>query len=273
MTKETTMKRALLSMALSVLLAAPTASAQNAAGDPISGSWTGDIGLDEVTRHAVTLQLRFDGTSAITGTIVGPGPATLKSGSFDPKTGAFRLEIEVQDDTRSSPFVFEGIAVKGMMTGRVSGNNQTGTFRFTKGASGAQPGGSARPPEVQLRFDEVSAWIAKAAALVPADKYTYQPNKTVRTFGQMVGHIADGYNYYCARASGGSTQWSEAIEKGNTDKATVTQKVAQAQSVCANAYSGNGQVGPLIDNVAHSSLHYGNLVTYLRLLGLVPPSS
>jgi uncharacterized damage-inducible protein DinB len=264
------MRYSSLLVALSVVLAAPSARAQTV--DPISGTWTGDIGLDEVSRMAVTMELRFDGASVIAGTVKGPGPAQLKSGTFDPKTGAFRLEIDVQDDSRSSPFIFEGFAVKGMATGRVSGNNQTGTFRLTRGAAPVS-GGSAAPAEVRLRFDEVSAWLTKAAAAVPADKYAYQPTKTVRTFGQLIGHIADGLNYYCGRAAGGQANWTETIEKGPTDKNAVTQKLTQSLAACSAQYNGNGQPGPLIDNVAHTSLHYGNVITYMRLLGLTPPSS
>jgi hypothetical protein len=274
---ETVMGHSKLLIALSFVLIATSARAQtaNAAGDPISGTWTGDIGLDEVSRTPITMQLRFDGTTAIAGTIAGPGQAEIKSGTFDPKTGAFKLEIDVQDDTRPSRFVFEGIAVKGMATGRVNGNNQTGTFRFTRGAVPAaapQTGGSASPPELPLRFEEVSAWVAKAAQLVPADQYTYQPSKNVRTFGQLVAHIADSYNYYCGRAAG-QAQGSEAIERGSLDKATIVQKLNQSRAACAALYGGAGHAGSMIDNVAHTSLHYGNIVTYMRLLGLVPPSS
>jgi uncharacterized damage-inducible protein DinB len=263
--------RVLLSM--SFVLSASSAHAQSAS-DPISGTWTGDIGLDETTRHALTLQLRFDGTSAISGTITGPGPADLKGGTFDPKTGAFKLEVDA-GDAQPNIFVFEGVAVKGMATGRVTNNNQQGTFRLTRGAATTptRSDGVIVPPELQLRFDEVSAWVTKAAQGVPADKYTYQPNQSVRSFGQLIGHIVDGSNYYCGKAAGGQAQWSEATEKGATDKATVVQKLTQALAACSALYGGKGQPGPLVDNVAHTSLHYGNIITYMRLLGLTPPSS
>ena len=61
-------------------------------------------------------------------------------------------------------------------------------------------------------------------------------------------------------------------EKGKTDKATVVAALKQAQASCTAAY-GSGQIAPLIENVAHSSLHYGNVITYMRMMGLVPPSS
>jgi uncharacterized damage-inducible protein DinB len=122
-------------------------------------------------------------------------------------------------------------------------------------------------------FEEVSGWVTKAANLVPPDKYTYQPTKTVRTFGQQIGHIVDGYTYFCATAAGQKVQWSEATEKGSTDKTTLLQKLKQATDSCNAAYNGKSQAGQLIANIAHTNLHYGNIVTYMRMLGLVPPSS
>jgi uncharacterized damage-inducible protein DinB len=136
-----------------------------------------------------------------------------------------------------------------------------------------QPAGNDATAALRKSFGEVSGWITKAADLVPADKYTYRPTPSVRTFGQLIGHVADGYNYYCGRAAGRNVQWSDAIEKGNTDKATLVPKLKQSADACTAAYGGTGQAGALIENVGHTSLHYGNIITYMRMLGMVPPSS
>ena len=127
---------------------------------------------------------------------------------------------------------------------------------------------------VRAGFTEVNEWVTKAAELIPADKYAYKPTASVRTVGQMVAHIADSYHYYCARASNRGLQWSDPIEKGATDKATLTTKLKQATDACNAAYSaGTGDIGQLMTNVAHTNLHYGNLITYIRMLGMTPPSS
>ncbi|MGH7470708.1 MAG: DinB family protein [Longimicrobiales bacterium] len=115
--------------------------------------------------------------------------------------------------------------------------------------------------------------MIRAAQIVPADKYSYQPVSTVFTFGQLLGHITDGSNYYCGRAAGSQAQWSEANQKGPIDKATILPKLEQALAACTSQYNGNGQPGALVDNLAHTSLHYGNIVTYMHMLGLTPPSS
>ena len=128
--------------------------------------------------------------------------------------------------------------------------------------------------ELTKSFNEVHAAVAKSADLVPADKYNYKPVATVRTFGELVAHIADSYVWYCNRASGKNLEWSDAIEKGKTDKATVTQKLRESLAVCTTAYGNSAShIGALINNMGHTNLHYGNVITYLRMLGLVPPTS
>lgn len=126
---------------------------------------------------------------------------------------------------------------------------------------------------VRSGFSDVSGHIAKAAEMVPPDKYTYQPTRDVRTYGQLIAHIIDGYNYFCSVASGKKIEWSDVTEKGATDKATLTAKLKQATSACQAVYSGTGQLAELVRNNEHTNLHYGNVITYLRMLGLKPPSS
>lgn len=127
---------------------------------------------------------------------------------------------------------------------------------------------------VRDSFIEMSGWVTKAAEMVPDDKYSYRPVDSVRTFGQLVAHIADSHNYYCARGAGKNIEWSDAIEKGSTDKATLLPVLKQSVERCNEAYKGgSGRVGPLLGNVGHTSLHYGNIITYMRMLGMKPPSS
>jgi uncharacterized damage-inducible protein DinB len=122
-------------------------------------------------------------------------------------------------------------------------------------------------------FEEVSVWVMKSAELIPADKYSYRPVATVRTVGQQIAHIADAYNYYCKSAvAGRAVEWSDAVEKGPADKVTAIAKLKEATRLCENAYA-TSQAPPLMAAIAHTNLHYGNLVTYMRMLGLTPPSS
>jgi hypothetical protein len=128
---------------------------------------------------------------------------------------------------------------------------------------------------VKFGFDEVAGWLTASADLVPADKYTYKPVSTVRSFGELMAHAADGMNWYCGSAKAAKdVAWSDAVVKGGTTKPKVVAALKQAIQGCNAAHaSATARFDRLMANVAHSSLHYGNVITYLRMLGLKPPSS
>jgi hypothetical protein len=275
------MRRAylVLSGALVLATAALAQSGGGTAIDPITGIWTGSVGPGASPGYTITLNLRFDGTSAVTGTAQGAGAndkGVVKKGTFDPKTGALKLEVAIDDGAGIA--TFEGWLVLDTATGRLSISNQPdpGTFILKKGAasagSAAAQSSSEEATAVRAGFTELSGWILKSAELIPADRYTYQPVKTVRTVGQQIAHIIDGQNYYCGRASGQKVEWLDTTEKGATDKATLLPRLKQSMQTCAALYGGAFRA-PLLANIGHASLHYGNLVTYMRMLGLKPPSS
>jgi uncharacterized damage-inducible protein DinB len=149
---------------------------------------------------------------------------------------------------------------------------------FVSAASSFAQSTPEKTPDVatELRngFNEVNDWVTKAADMVPADKYNYKPVDTVRTFGQLIAHITDSYNYFCAQGVGTKVKYSTDVEKGPTDKDALLPKLKEAAGRCNAAYgSSNAQLSPLFSNVGHTNLHYGNIITYMRMLGLKPPSS
>jgi hypothetical protein len=120
-------------MACCVLLSATSIVAQSrgakAKPDPLSGTWTGELAPPGGV--AVTMELKFDGKRAVSGTISGfSNPGEVKSGTFDPKTGALKLELGKTSDS-AVLLVLEGTVVKGTATGRVSGE-VTGDFKLAK---------------------------------------------------------------------------------------------------------------------------------------------
>jgi uncharacterized damage-inducible protein DinB len=141
-------------------------------------------------------------------------------------------------------------------------------------APAQQPAPSAQQA-VTFGFGEVSGWLTKSADLVPAEKYTYKPVNTVRSYGELMAHVADGMNWFCGSAKAGKDlQWSDAVEKGKADKATVVAALKTATTACNSVYaSSTPRIDKLMANVAHCNLHYGNAITYIRMLGLKPPSS
>jgi uncharacterized damage-inducible protein DinB len=223
---------------------------------------------------AITVELRLVGTS-VQGTLSTAEGTGEISGTYDAASGTLQLAIR-RVGQQSASLVLDGVAVQGMATGRVSRGQTTGTFVLTRSEAAAREASAnmASIDRAQLRtaFEELNANIAKAAELVPASRFGWRPVGTVRTLGQVVGHVADAYHYYCGRAAGNPVQWSDAIGESQLEKTALIGRLNDAAARCSSAF-GAGSVGPLILNFGHASLHYGNLVTYLRLLGLVPPTS
>ena len=135
-------------------------------------------------------------------------------------------------------------------------------------------------------YETVKGYIIAAAEQMPEEKYDYRPTPEVRTFGQIVGHVAMSQYWFCNGATG-QDQEPENYEE-LTSKASLVEAIKTAFDYCAGAYAMTdarameevelwGETGTRLwvmsYNMAHAWEHYGNLVTYMRANGLVPPSS
>lgn len=129
--------------------------------------------------------------------------------------------------------------------------------------------------------------IIKSAEKMPDDQYGFQPTPDVRTFAQLVGHLADANNAFCSAALGVANP-NPGIEKSKSSKADLVAALKAAIELCDKAYEINdtqaveivkfrnqerSRISLLQFNSFHSNLHYGNLITYLRLKKITPPSS
>lgn len=267
--------RAVVAACLTVLALTPTRAQQVATPDPVTGNWVAD--------GVAFLRLKYDGKSTVSGQVVAGSPnnlANISKGTFDPRTSALRIEGDAKHPETGAMvrFVLQGtieretLKASGTFGSEVLGSKTL--LRVVGETSVATGAVDTLSMALRFGFTEVSDWITKSAALVPAEKYTFKPAPTVRTFGELVAHVVDGYNAYCgAAAPGKRPQWSDATEKGRTDKATVALKLKQATDACSAAYAGKSQLPPLMANIAHANLHYGNIIVYVRMLGLVPPST
>jgi len=111
----------------------PVSSAPAPETDAISGTWTGDMGRNDTFRYPLIMKLKFDGGSAVSGTVTGPPlPGEINTGTFDPKTGALKLEVDVKEEFAVARFVFEGTVVQGAAFGRVSRDEESGDFKITR---------------------------------------------------------------------------------------------------------------------------------------------
>ena len=130
--------------------------------------------------------------------------------------------------------------------------------------------------------------VVKAAEKMPEENYAFKPSPDVRSFGQIIGHIADAQYTFCSAATGDKNP-APGIEKSKTAKADLVKALNDAFAYCDKAYDGmtdahaaeivkffgrdQPKLGILAFNASHDMEHYGNLVTYMRIKGLVPPSS
>lgn len=130
--------------------------------------------------------------------------------------------------------------------------------------------------------------LIQAAERMPEEHYVFKPADAVRNFGQLVGHLADAQNMFCSLVMGEKNP-SLKVEETKRSKADLIAALKDARSRCDRAYnamtdSGGVQTvkifggdmpkfGVLSMNLIHSSLHYGNMVTYMRMKNIVPPST
>lgn len=137
------------------------------------------------------------------------------------------------------------------------------------------------------QLESVSGYILAAAEQVSEDDYGYQPTPEVRTFGELVDHVADAHFAYCTAIGGGERPSAAGAEA--TTKSQIVRRFRASREYCLDVYrsvDGNAlaagidvfgseatRVWTMIQNVTHDNLHYGNVVTYMRSLGMVPPSS
>lgn len=171
------------------------------------------------------------------------------------------------------------------------------TLIHSQAAAPAKPAVGSTVPPGQV-YGKLLALLEKeyvgAAEAMPEDKYGFAPATTlgefkdVRSFGDQVKHVADA-NYYFFGGPGMSEDdlkaKSEAIKKLTT-KAEIVQALKDSFSQAhtfvegitpQNAFvtmpNGGTRAGMAAFGIAHFMDHYGQMVEYLRLNGIVPPAS
>jgi uncharacterized damage-inducible protein DinB len=155
-----------------------------------------------------------------------------------------------------------------------------------------------RPPQtftafLQGQYASLKRYIIGSAEKMPPERYAFKPAPEVMTYAGLLGHIIDVQYSYCNAVKGGA---NPAAGKGLdklTDKAVLVPAVIEAFAYCDDAFAklteqnalemltigtapNQRQVAranQLTMAIAHGNEHYGNLVTYMRIHGIVPPSS
>ena len=156
-----------------------------------------------------------------------------------------------------------------------------------------------RPPQtmsiyLQGQYAALKRNLTGAAEKMPAEHFSFRPVPEVRTYAELFAHTIDTQIYFCNLVKGGANPIAgKNLEKTVIDKAGVVQMVKDGFAYCDDVFAGlsdeklaamltlgtapqtyqSAAGNQLTFVVVHGNEHYGNLVTYLRIKGIVPPSS
>jgi len=143
--------------------------------------------------------------------------------------------------------------------------------------------GQRQPPTpaqaIRSQFQYVNGKILEMAEDFPEDKYSFRPKPEMRTFGEVIVHILSG-NVFAAKAGRGEkATWEEVDPKLYPNKAAIVEAMRKSINEASEVLKGipddrfKETLAPWLSVIEHSGEHYGLLVAYYRLNGLVPPES
>lgn len=157
-----------------------------------------------------------------------------------------------------------------------------------KSSKSTVPQGNPLSAHNRLQYAVLKHIVLQSADKMPEENYGFKPTEVVRSYGKILGHIADAQYFFCSAALGEKPPMPN-VEKTKNSKADLIAALKESFAYCDRAYdpmtdaSGlqmvklmgvdTPKLGALMNNNAHTSSHYGNLVTYMRLKNIVPPSS
>lgn len=155
-----------------------------------------------------------------------------------------------------------------------------------------KPGAGSMSAALKQNWEGAKLNIRESATLMDEANYAFKPVESVRSFGQILAHVAGASYVFCAAAKGEKSPFAEdEFEKTATTKAAIVKAVDDAVAYCDPVYSGltdakGGETitmpfgmgtaprsAALMMNFGHLMEHYGNLATYFRIKGIVPPST
>jgi uncharacterized damage-inducible protein DinB len=141
---------------------------------------------------------------------------------------------------------------------------------------------------IQPLFESGKQYLIKSAELMTEANYAFKPVATVRSFGQIIGHLANENYLMCAAARGQANPVADKDYEKVTAKADLVAALKASLAYCDDAYQlpdaklnepveifgmKGTRLWAITLNLTHNGEHYGNLVTYMRMKGMVPPSS
>jgi uncharacterized damage-inducible protein DinB len=140
--------------------------------------------------------------------------------------------------------------------------------------------------EAKQAYTGIKNNLLKMAEKMPEEAYDFKPTPEQRTFGGLVAHVADSQARTCSTVNGEPKSVGAASK---TTKADLVAALKQSFEICDAAYNSltdatavetittprgqSSRLGALVRNTIHDNEEYGYMSVYLRLKGVVPPSS
>lgn len=123
-------------------------------------------------------------------------------------------------------------------------------------------------------WNRVKRLNTASAQAMPDANYAFKPTPDVRSFGEIIGHLANEHYSICSDVKGEANPQKSVDFEKKTTKADLVKALNDSYAYCEGIKPKDDKgFGNLLVNVTHDSEHYGNLVTYMRMKGIVPPSS
>ena len=131
--------------------------------------------------------------------------------------------------------------------------------------------------------------LLEAAEKMPEADYSFRPTPQVRPFGQLVSHVALSQFQTCSRLKGMDNPHANEKEEAVTKKADAVALLKASTTLCDEAFGSITddnlaelvKAGPneasrglfLAGTNSHGNEMYGTMAVYLRLKGIVPPTT
>ena len=149
------------------------------------------------------------------------------------------------------------------------------------GAASAFAQAAPPPPDkttINL-FADINRKVLEMAQDFPEEHYGFKPKPEMRSFGEVIVHIASGNVFAAKKGRGENVNWDELDPKEYKTKADIVAALKKSIDD-SNATLKSWEpamfqktIQPWASVTEHSAEHYGLLVAYYRLNGLVPPES
>jgi hypothetical protein len=140
--------------------------------------------------------------------------------------------------------------------------------------------------DTKASYKQVRTNLLKAAEKMPESDYDFKPTSDVRTFGQLIAHVTEAQMFACGLVKGDAKRGDAAPKAMKADLVAALQASSnycdpvydamsdkEGSAIVKTPFGQKPKLGVLNFNVAHDNETYGTLALYLRLKGIVPPSS